>query len=508
MPPRPLVIESLACRTVEDLRRAYLAADPRSDVVELRLDLLRDLRSASSLDRLLDLKGKPKLVTVRSRPQGGSASPSDREPLLKRALRAGVEYLDVEFEGADAPLLHAHPRTRRILSHHDLLETPADLPERRDRMRAAAPGALLKIVTLADAASDNVRIRDLLRGSEPGTLAAFCMGPKGIASRVLACAWSSAAVFAPRRGAPPTAPGQIPLEDLFEVYRFDRLTPKTRLLGVLGFPVAHSLSPLLHNAALGAAGRDDCYLPFEAESLVEFLPLWSDLRLAGLSVTLPHKETILAHLDVVDEVARVVGAVNTVVKRWNQLWGFNTDVEAAIAPLRPLLSLQGARVAVLGAGGAARAVVHGLLKEGAKVTVFNRTAERARALARALGARHLPWDRLRRLRCDLLVNATPVGMTPGIERTPIPAAWILAPVVYDLIYNPGETRLLREARERGAVTLGGIPMFVGQAAAQFRLFTGEEPPLPLLERTVLAALGAATRPVAVRPRSRRPARVD
>lgn len=484
MPSRCLVIQVLACDTTDAMRRAYLAADPRADVVELRLDLVRDL----DLDRLLALQGKPKLVTVRSRQQGGGARPSEREPLLRRALQAGVEYIDLEFGDPDQVLMKGRGRARRILSYHDFNGTPADLQALHREMRQSAGEALLKIVTFADAASDLLRMRDLLRSATPGTLIAFCMGGRGIPSRILAPLWGSAALYAPARGTADSAPGQVPLEDLFDLYRFDRIGPGTRLLGVLGFPIGHSLSPRVHNAALGALDLDYRYLPLEARTMAEFLPILSEMRICGLSVTLPHKEAILPHLDALDGPARRIGAVNTVVKIWNRLEGFNTDVEAAVAPLRSRLTLQGLRVAVMGAGGAARALVHGLVAEGARVTLFNRTPSRARDLARALQVRHLPWARLRGFDADLLINATSVGLAPEIDRTPIPGTWIAAPVVYDIIYNPPETRLLREARARGLVVIDGLEMFVAQAAAQFELFTGRRAPLEVMRRAALAGL--------------------
>ena len=500
MPPRTLVIQVVACSTTEAMRRAYLSADPRADVVELRLDLVRDLRP----DRVLGLPGKPKLVTVRSRQQGGGARPADRVPLLLRASAAGVDYIDLEFAGEDLRLLKIPGRSRRILSYHDFQGTPPDLQALHREMRAVAGDALLKIVPFADAASDILRVRDLLRSAEPGQVISFCMGPKGVPSRILAPLWGSAAVYAPRRGETDSAPGQVALEDLFELYRFDRITPATRLLGVLGSPVAHSLSPHVHNTALHARRLDYRYLPFEATTLAEFLPLVSDLRLTGLSVTLPHKEAILNHLDGLDETARRVGAVNTVVKVWNRLEGRNTDVEAALRPLRPRLTLRGARVALMGAGGAGRALLCGLADEGARVTVFNRTPGRARTLARAFGARHLPWDRLRRFPCDLLINTTSVGLAPESDQSPLPVSWIAAPWVYDIVYNPPLTKLLREARARGHRIIGGLEMFVEQAAAQFTLFTGEPAPLELMRRAALRVLGQEGTGAALPRATRRP----
>lgn len=497
MPPRPLVIQVVASQTTREMLEAYRDADPRADVVELRLDLVRDLDSAA----ILAARGKPKLVTVRSREQGGQAAPGERGPLLRRALEAGVEYLDLEFNDRDLPLLRGRPHTRRILSCHDLSTTPDDLPALYSRIRSVAEGALIKIVTFADAATDILRLRDLLRAAEPGTLAAFAMGAKGVPSRILAPHWGSAAVYAPRRGAPASARGQVALEDLFDLYRFDRIGPETRLLGVLGSPVGHSLSPLMHNAALSALDLDYRYLPFEATTLAEFLPVMSELRVSGVSVTLPHKQRFLSYVDHADGTARAVGAINTVVKTWNRLEGWNTDVEAALAPLRARRALGGARVALLGAGGAARALVYGLKAAGAEVTIFNRTLVRGRELAREFGVRHLPWARLRGFRCDVLVNATSVGLAPDLARSPIPAAWIRAPLVYDLIYNPPETELLRRARARGAEVLGGVEMFVAQGAAQFRLFTGREPPVDLMRQVVMGALLA--RPESLSPRAAR-----
>ncbi|HEU4401366.1 MAG TPA: shikimate dehydrogenase [Candidatus Polarisedimenticolia bacterium] len=499
MRSRALVIQVVACETTEKARSAYLAADRRADLVEIRLDLIKDLQP----DRILAAKGKPKLITVRSREQGGAARAADREALLRRSLAARVEYLDLELGDQDLPALLRRGRTRRILSYHDLNTTPGDLEAIHARMRSVAGGALVKIVTYADAATDNLRVRDLLRSSEARNLIAFCMGPKGVPSRILASHWGSAAVYAPARGATPSAPGQVSLEDLLDLYRADTIDHDTRLLGVVGSPIGHSLSPLIHNRALAALGLNYRYLPFEATTLGEFLPLMSELRVSGLSVTLPHKEKFLPYLESLDETARAVGAVNTVVKTWNRLEGHNTDVEAALAPLRSRITLAGSRVAVLGAGGAARALLHGLTTAGARVTLFNRTPGRGRDLARRFGARALPWGRLRRFPCDLLVNATSVGLTPHTDESPIPASWVAAPMVYDIIYNPPETRLLREARRRGAATIGGVEMFVAQGAAQFRLFTGHEAPVDLMRQAVLEALGESA-PAPPRSSNRRP----
>ena len=484
MARRTLLIEVVACRTTDETLRAYRHPHPRSDIVEIRLDGIRDL----NLDRLIAARGKPKLMTVRSRTQGGVAAPADRQALLARLARAPIDFLDVEPADTELPQHRRDRRPRLVLSWHDFRSTPFDLQDRLRWLVGLRRADYVKMVTFAETPGDMLRVRDLLRGSEERRLIAFCMGPKGVPSRILAPLWGSAALFAPRRGAPGSAPGQVPIEDLIDVYRIDQMRGDTGLLGVLGSPVGHSLSPVMHNAGLRALKINMRYLPFEAATLAEFLPLMAELRLRGVSITLPFKEAFLPHLDEVDAEARRCGAVNPVIKVWNRLEGHNTDIQASVDPLRARMKLKGARVAVMGAGGAARACLEGLRGEGARVTVFNRTGSRARDLARRAGVRHLPWGRLQRFPCDLLVNATPVGMEPRIDRTPVPVSWIAAPRVYDLVYNPSETRLMKSARRIGRQTLGGLDMFVAQGARQFRMFTGREAPVEVLRRAVESAL--------------------
>ena len=483
---RPLVIQVIAERTTAAALAAYRDAHARADLVEFRLDLLRD----PDLDRLIAARGKPKLMTLRSRPQGGEAAPAERPALLRRLCRAPVAWVDVEPDDFGLAEVRRPGGPKRLLSWHDLHTTPLDLEARLDRLLAERRADLVKIVTFAEVAGDLLRVRDLLRRAPAGRVIAFCMGPKGVASRILAPSWGGAGVFAPRRGAPASAPGQVPLEDLVGTYRLDALRPSTGLLGVLGSPVGHSLSPAIHNAALQTLGLDLRYLPFEASTVAEFLPVLSELRLRGLSVTLPFKEAIVPHLDRIDAAARRLGAVNTVVKVWNRLEGHNTDAAAALVPLRGFLPLREARVGVLGAGGAARAIVPGLVRRGARVTIFSRTPERGRALAAASGARCLPWGRARGFRCDLLVNATPVGMGARARGMPVPIDWVRARRVYDLIYTPEETALVRRARERGLPAKGGLEMFLAQGMAQFRLFTGRRAPRPAMRRAAREALDA------------------
>jgi 3-dehydroquinate dehydratase/shikimate dehydrogenase len=403
-----------------------------------------------------------------------------------------VEYVDLEFESDDEDLLTAAGKSRPILSFHHRGGVQQDLEEIYRRMAERPGEPILKIVPFADSCTDNLGIRSLLRHarSENRALIAFCMGDKGKVSRILAHAWGSWAIYAPSRADARTAPGQLLVQELIGIFRHRDLDESTPLCGVLGHPLSGSLSPLLHNTAYARLGIRRCFLPFEAECVAEFLPLLSELPISGLAVTHPHKETMLSHCDEVDPVARRAGAVNTVVRRWNRLVGHNTDVEGGVAPLRRLLPLKGARVGILGGGGAARALALGLAGEGAAVTLFSRGGARSGAAAADLGCKAADWGRARNFRGQVLINATPVGMHPGPDETPVPWDGIRVEVAYDLVYNPSSTRFLREAQASGARVLSGIEMFLEQALLQFEILAGCPAPRPLFEE-ILAPHGAA-----------------
>lgn len=264
---------------------------------------------------------------------------------------------------------------------------------------------------------------------------------------------------------------------------------RTRLFGVIGAPVGHSLSPVMHNAALQAMGCNAVYLAFHSTDPAGALAGMRALGIGGLSVTIPHKVSVMAHLDDLDPLARRIGAVNTVVPREGRLVGYNTDCFGALAALKEKVDPAGKQVALVGAGGAARAVGFGLCDTGARVTLFNRGAQRGRALAQALGVEWLPLETLARHRTDILINTTSVGMHPDTAATPVPAG-CLRPgmVVMDIVYNPLETRLLREARCAGCEVIDGVAMFVHQGARQLALWTGRQPPVAVMRRAVLACL--------------------
>jgi len=476
-----MLIQVILADSQQQLLEGYRAASPAADLVELRLDRVVDL----DLEALFGVSGKPRVTTCRSRAQGGffAGGEDQRQRILREAVQHGSEYVDLEFESDDEKILGQTGRSRPILSCHHRGGTPVNLEENYRSMVERGKEAILKIIPFADSCTDNLRIRTLLNQarSDGRDLIAFCMGERGKASRILSRAWGSWAVYAPLTFDSLTAPGQVLLPELTDVYRYRGLDAATPLCGILGHPVSGSLSPLLHNRAYAQLGLKRCFLPFDAEVVAEFLPLLSDLPISGIAVTSPHKEGMVPYCDELDPVARRVGAVNTVVRRWNRLVGYNTDVEGGVAPLRRILPLRGATIGILGAGGAARAVASGLAQEGARVILFSRRGVRAEAVARELGCRAQGWVRAQTFKGDVLINATPVGMHPGPDESPVSWSKIRADVAYDLVYNPAHTRFLREAGETGARLLGGIEMFLEQALLQFEVLTGKAAPRPLFD---------------------------
>jgi len=333
--------------------------------------------------------------------------------------------------------------------------------------------------------SDSTRLLRLARGT--GRVVAVPMGEIGLPGRVLALREGGALVYAPVAAA--TAPGQVGLADLLHLYRAHELTQKTGVYGVIGDPVGHSLSPLLHNTGYVAAKKDAVFLPFLVENLGEFLKVLREFGVRGFSVTLPHKQKIFRHLDECEPLAEEIGAVNTVtVKKGGKLAGSNTDYVGVLKALEGKMRLPGSRVVIFGAGGAARAAAFAVAKAGAEVLVCARREVAAKELARAAGAGVLRRSALREEKFDALVNATPVGMYPRPGSSPLEARELNCSLVMDLIYRPLQTRLLRMAAGRGIKTISGMEMFLAQGMAQWELWMKSKAPEAAMRRAVLKTL--------------------
>jgi 3-dehydroquinate dehydratase/shikimate dehydrogenase len=471
------------------LRRALRS----TRTVELRLDWLRNDRERLLFLGWLRLR-RPRatlLATCRAQHAGGRFAGGIPRQLvfLQMAALSGCAWCDLEIETASffrASELKAFLASmHRMISFHDFEGTPANLGAVARRLERAG-GDAIKIATHCDSIADSLRVLAVARRRRS---VAVPMGDAGLPARVLALRAGSPLAYAAVEAA--TAPGQPGLEQMKYLYRADRLNRGTRVYGVIGDPIGHSLSPLLHNAGFQARRINAVYLPFRVRELHDFLGAIGPLGVAGFSVTLPHKQRILRYLDDCDPLADKIGAVNTVVVRGGgKLYGYNTDYVGVLRALQRRVRLAGSRVLLYGAGGAARAVAFALAQAGAIVCVSARRKERARALARAVDGEAVQRARLRREFFDAIVNATPVGMHPDAGRSPLEAAELNCRVVMDLIYRPMKTVLLERAEHRGLETISGVEMFVAQGTAQWEIWTGLRAPVAVMRRAVLAALRA------------------
>ena len=264
---------------------------------------------------------------------------------------------------------------------------------------------------------------------------------------------------------------------------------KTSIFGLIGNPVAHSLSPAMHNRAFTATGYNGVYLAFRVTDPAAAIKGVRALNFKGVSVTLPHKSAVMEYLDEIDETAERIGAVNTIVNNRGRLIGYNTDCAGALKALKTRTSIQDKSVALIGAGGAARAIGFGLVNAGGRVTIFNRSRAPGERLAQDLQAEFLPLYAWQPGRHEILINTTPVGMHPETDATPIPKEDLSEEmVVMDIVYNPVKTRLLEEAEHKACQTINGVDMFVFQGAHQFELWTGQKAPVEVMRAAVVEAL--------------------
>ena len=487
---------------------AVIGSDP-NEMAERAEALVRD---NSMLEFRLDYFSKPGLAiprikrfleshvgtmviaTCRRAASGGKfrGSIASQLDILNKAVAAGCQLLDVELQTANKckpeQLQKLRARAALILSFHDFRATKK-LDETLEKM-LAYPADFYKVVSTATTLSDNVTmIKFLAREGDRHSLVGMCMGEQGTISRVLGVRASSAFTFASAGAGQETAPGQITAQELRNVYRIDQVDVATKVYGVVGDPIAHSLSPAIMNAAFRRENVNAVYLALHAKTLRDLLTCVREIPIHGLSVTMPYKEAILPHLDNTDPHSTKIGACNTVVRAQDgKLYGFNTDAAGIVRPLeRRLSTLEGARILVIGAGGAARAAVFGLKERGSEVYILNRNLATAKKLAHQARARIIKRQDLRKLAFDVIINATPVGMG-NTRETPLQDKEINARYVFDMVYDPAETRLLKLAKERGAQIIPGIEMFVHQAARQFEIWTGKPAPFDEMLRVVVLAI--------------------
>jgi 3-dehydroquinate dehydratase/shikimate dehydrogenase len=524
----PIMVQS-AERTLDAAARA---AEFGADLVELRVDHVAD--QPALVTQLVAEAALPSIVTCRPSWEGGGFEGDEADRLaLWQALAASAEppaYVDVElaaWQSSEAfrqrvvgcVSTDAEPDPNKpglIISTHDFQSRPADLLRRLEAMASEPHCRVIKLAYLARSLRDNLELFELMQ-QQVKPMIGLCMGEFGVASRVLAKKFGGLLTFASLGDEQSTASGQVPIAQMKQQYRWDQLTPATPVYGVIGYPVAHSMSPALHNAGFDAVDHNAVYLPLpihaEYEQFKATVGTWLDepgLQFNGASVTIPHKQNLLRFVTerggMIDPLSESIGAANTLARLPDgQLYACNTDYAAALDAVCAALNIEraalaGRRIAIIGAGGAARALVAAFAHYGATVVVYNRTVDKAQQLVDRFDGHTgkvvaTPLTNLCKACCDVFVNCTPIGMHPETDVSPLdddqtPANWDANTLVFDTIYNPTKTRLLSQAEAAGCQTLSGLEMFVRQAAAQFELWTQKPAPLETFRQMMHRHLGA------------------
>jgi 3-dehydroquinate dehydratase/shikimate dehydrogenase len=439
------------------------------------------------------------LATCRRHQNQGRYNGSIEEQvrILSGAIDHGAQAVDIEVESGESVAAHLESlraKATLVLSYHNFGGTPALDPLVRRMSRI--PADAYKIVTTARKPSDNYRVLHLTKTFGKLNLIVLAMGEIGFPTRVLSTAFGGVYTYAAPTSAEGTASGQVSAKILRQLYRVDKFTRAAKIYGVIADPVRHSISPAVHNRAFQSRRLDAVYLPFlvAPQQLKDFFMLADKQPISGFSVTIPHKQKVLRYLDIIDPLARRIGAVNTVWRKAGKWRGANTDAEGVTAPLAKVMRISKAKVLLLGNGGAARGAAYALTEAGAQLSIVGRNPDRVRALAKACGAEPLTREQAESNGFDAIVHATPLGMYPHADECFFTDR-IPGEVVFDMVYNPQETVLLRRAREQGKVTVEGLQMFIEQACRQFELWTGEAAPRAVMEKAAIEAL-AGMAPVA------------
>ena len=482
------------------------AVSAGAEMLELRLDYLQPLTNnevTSVVAAAVEAK-LPVIATCRPNWEGGrfAGDEKERQLLLRQAVKAGADYVDLELACLEKKAVEFYG-AKVIVSNHDFDKLPDDVHKRLENIKIRKP-AIAKLAYMAEKITDCFAALDMLR--KDGNLIALAMGEAGVITRLFTKKLGAFLTFASMEKDQESAPGQVTIDDLKNVYRWDAITADTKVYGIIGCPVGHSLSPVIHNAAFDETGFDGLYMPLLIEGSREEFSAFLDgvrerkwLDIKGLSVTIPHKHNALEYVRAnggeLEALAERIGAVNTLsIDSNGKISGYNTDYAGAMDALVEAMGIQrvdlkGVTVAILGAGGVARAIVAGLTDVGAEVTIYNRTVEKAQRLAEEFGCRWAAAAELagmQSLDAKVVINCTSLGMHPKVEGTPIKKELIKkGMVVFDTVYNPLETKLLRDARQAGAQAIDGLQMLINQAALQFEIFTGKPGPKEAMRRAAL-----------------------
>jgi 3-dehydroquinate dehydratase/shikimate dehydrogenase len=511
----------IAAKDLDQARQQVKAAiSAGTELLELRTDYLEGLSVEMVKNLIVYVKSAgdkqlPIIVTCRDQRQGGVMDYGQqlRVEVLVGALKAGAEFIDFEFDNffnvenqkTIRQALMQNPKARLILSEHNFETKFPDINMLYRGILNIYPEAIPKLVYTANHINDCFEAFDLL-GQTSGDKVVFCMGEAGLISRIMAKKLNSFVTFASIDDQSATAPGQLAIEQFKKLFRSDCINTDTELFGVIADPVGHSLSPAIHNACFGEKRMNKLYLPLlvggekqEFDSFLHNIIERKWLNFVGFSVTIPHKQNALEFAQVnkgfVEPLAEKIGAVNTlIIGADSKVSAYNTDYSAALDAVTSTLGinrdgLRGLPVTVVGAGGVARAIVAGLSDAGAQIRIYNRTVSKAEKLAAEFNCDFAPLGELMDMNAKLVVNCTSIGMHPNVNASPLRLECLKSDMaVFDTVYNPAETLLLKHAQQAGAKTIDGISMFVNQGMAQFKLFTNAEGNAELMRETIVEHL--------------------
>ncbi|XP_059652599.1 bifunctional 3-dehydroquinate dehydratase/shikimate dehydrogenase, chloroplastic-like [Cornus florida] len=496
----PLMADSVDQMLIQMRKAKELGAD----LVEVRIDSLKNFSSQRDLEILVKQCPLPTLVTYRPTWEGGQydGDETSRQTALRLAMELGADYIDVELKVADEfynSIKGKKPeKVKIIVSSHNYQNTPSIEEIGNLVARIQATGAdIVKIATTALDITDSARIFQVLVHSQVPTIG-IVMGERGLISRILCAKFGGFLTFGSLDEGVVSAPGQPTIKDLLELYNFRQIGADTKVHGVIGKPIGHSKSPHLYNAAFKSVKFNGIYLPLLVDSVANFLNTYSSPDFVGYSYTIPHKADGLKCCDEIDPIAKEIGAISCMIRRPNdgKLMGYNVDYLGAIGAIEEALGgsqgsvspLSGKLFVVIGAGGAGKALAYGGMEKGARVVVANRTYEKAKELANKVGGEAITLAELEDFHPEegmILANTTSVGMKPKTDLTPLSKkALSYYSLVFDAIYTPKWTRLLQEAQESGAKVVFGTEMFINQAFVQFERFTGLPAPKALIRETL------------------------
>jgi 3-dehydroquinate dehydratase/shikimate dehydrogenase len=469
----------------------------KGELAELRADLISNL-DIPEIGNKFDKKRI--IVTNRKKDEGGLFEGSEYEriiPLIE-AIKNGFGFIDIEYSSIDSLNLllrkkrELNSETKIIVSYHNFENTPSNINEILSEIKDKFPG-IVKVVTYAKDISDNLIIKDLLSSkiNTDKKIISFLMGERGEISRILCRSWGSFTSYAPLKGVGHTAPGQIPIEILKEVYRVDAINENFDIYGLIGNPVKESIGYYVHNKLFSYYDIPAVYLNFLVDDIKKFMDNYKSL-FSGLCVTMPFKEEIITYVDNMDEMALKIGAINTLKRTREGLFGTNTDWIGAVYSIEKLDRIKNKRVLILGAGGAGKAIAFGMADRQGLIFISNRDPKKALELSGKLGAETVLWEDRNKVDFDILVNTTKIGMFPEENNCPMEDSFFekdLSEVtVFDAVYSPINTKLLKMSEKQGAKIANGLDMYIGQAMAQFELWTGIKPSYEEMEKLSREAL--------------------